>query len=132
MLKILILILAAIFAAGTTPAQAETPARVSIKGSWVGQTEDSAFSMKATVTKRTIKIWLVADDMTSLYWKGTVPKNAKVYDGGTFTSKGDTRAMAPALLGSDSKYKKFAVIDGKILFHMSIFGYRHAEELHRP
>lgn len=130
MLKILILIFAAIFAAGTTPAQAETPARVSIKGSWVGQTEDSAFSMKATVNRRTIKIWLVADDMTSLYWKGTVPRNAKVQ--ATWLSKGDTRAMAPALLGSDAKYKKFAYVDGKILFHMSVFGYRHAEELHRP
>ena len=129
MLKLVTLLFVILASCAAPSAHASSSPVVPLKGSWVGQTEDSAFSMKATITRKTIKIWLVADDMTALYWKGTRPKT--VHEGETFTSKGDQKAMDYSLLGSDSSKKKFTIKDGKITFYMSIFGYRAQETLTR-
>jgi len=130
-LFILTLIIAFLPFAGS--ANASEPDTMNLKGKWHGQiVDDSAFRISARIDGRTIKVWFIADDMRSLFWKGTVVKGAKLSEGQSFVSRGDRSAMINQMLGSHSRTKRFTLVDGKLQFGQSVLdGTKHIESIEK-
>lgn len=98
---------------------AEEPEPMNITGTWVSD-ESQSFGFTAEITETDILVELTMDDMSGLYWKGTIDTPYTVDT--TIVSKGDIDAMSASLFGSSDETKEFKLENGKISFSFTIMG----------
>lgn len=102
-----------IFVMMTTTACAKS---TSYTGTWKS-TGDLEFI--ANIKKNHVDIvWVVDDETSGLYWKGTFPATKKT----TIMSIADTEALNSSIFGSLDKSKQFIYKNKRLIFSFSAFG----------
>lgn len=95
---------------------------VTLDGTWSSESDNDS-KMVAVITDDHIQITLDAEDVSSLYWKGTFPQSGEtVTEGATVTSVADQKALASSMLGSGAKNKVFTYENGTLDFDFTIMG----------
>ena len=90
---------------------------VVLDGAWKSTSDDPNF--RALIKNGTIEVYFVADDTSSLYWKGTFPWNK---GDESVPSTADVAALEGSLLGSQAKQKRFLYNGDNLLFDFTIMG----------
>lgn len=108
--------------ADTPDATAEAPAILDLNGEWEQANKNSDDNFQAaTIADGVITVNWVAPDTKSIYWIGTIPADA-TDEAFTWTSAGDTEAMASALLASQDATKDFSYDNGVISYEVTALG----------
>lgn len=90
---------------------------VVLDGAWKSTKDDPKF--RSLIKNGTIEVYIVADDTSSLYWKGSFPWNK---GDETISSTADREALDGSLLGSNANTKVFLYDGDNIVFDFTIMG----------
>ena len=88
-----------------------------LDGAWTSTDAEPKF--RSLIKNGTIEVFIVAEDTTSLYWKGSFPWNK---GDETITSTADVAALEDSLLGSTAKSKVFLYDGDNLVFDFTIMG----------
>lgn len=105
-------------ATSVKPVAPVVAAPVSWDGTWA---TDPAF-MSAEIAKDTIKINIVTEDTTALYWQGAWPTATAATDGAKIVSDGDVEVMSGSLMASQDATKNFTYANDELSFSFSMAG----------
>lgn len=76
-------------------------------------------TFRALIRNGTIEVFIVSEDTSSLYWKGTFPWNK---GDETISSAADVEALEGSLLGSTAKSKIFLYNGDNLVFDVGMLG----------
>lgn len=111
---VLIAVGAVLLYEGNSESHAVRTSAVSYNGTWTAK-GDPKFVAK--IQGNNVKIVLISDDTSGLYWSGTFPAG-----GETITSKANIKELEDSLFGSTSATKTFTVKDDALQFTFEILG----------
>ena len=120
-ISVLVLLLISVVSL-TSCGSSSKPKTASVPFSWNGSWSTNPSFMSAIITDDVIKINIVDNGSTSLYWKGSWPTATTASDGAQLVSNADTEALAASIMGSQSSKKTFTYADHELTFEFTMLG----------